>query len=376
MIRVLVADDSRAFRAILRTILARSPEIEVVGEAQDGHEAVSQVLALRPDVVTMDVRMPNKDGLEALEEIMRRRPTPVVVVSSEAGTPEKQEVSFRALELGAVEVLAKPRADVRGRFEKEAEEIRMAVRAVAGLKLVTRHKRNPRAAAVAAAAATLSPPPPGIERTTTGSWALKAAPTTPLQPLAANAPRVLGIAASTGGPAALAKILRDLPGGFPIPILVVQHIAEGFETGLVHWLAGETPLQVKLAENGEPLRGGTMYVAPSGSHLGASNGTVLLLDGEPVRGFRPSGTVLFRKLAQEYGRAAAGLVLSGMGDDGAEGLKLLRDRGAWTGAQGPQSSVVYGMPRVAAEKGAVIATMELDEIASVLVKLSRGMGFA
>src|SRR5512141_1093324 len=203
MIRVLVADDSRAFRAILRTILGRSPEIEVVGEAQDGHEAVSQVLALRPDVVTMDVRMPNKDGLEALEEIMRRRPTPVVVVSAECG-PERQEVSFRALELGAVEVLAKPRAAVRGRFEKEAEEIRMAVRAVAGLKLVTRHKRNPRAAATGAAAATLSPPPPSAaaERMTTGSWALRApvAPV-PLQPLAANAPRVLGIAASTGGPA-------------------------------------------------------------------------------------------------------------------------------------------------------------------------------
>jgi two-component system chemotaxis response regulator CheB len=376
MIRVLVADDSRAFRAILRTILGRSPEIEVVGEAQDGHEAVSQVLALRPDVVTMDVRMPNKDGLEALEEIMRRRPTPVVVVSAEAG-PERQEVSFRALELGAVEVLAKPRADVRGRFEKEAEEIRMAVRAVAGLKLVTRHKRNPRAAAAGAAAAAAAPPPPAaVERITTGSWALRPAPTTPLQPLAANAPRVLGIAASTGGPAALAKILRDLPEGFPIPILVVQHIAEGFEGGLVHWLAGETPLQVKLAEDGEPLRGGIMYVAPSGSHLGASNGTVQLLKGDPVRGFRPSGTVLFRTLAHEYGRAAAGLILSGMGDDGAEGLKLLRDRGAWTGAQGPQSSVVYGMPRVASEKGAVGVTMELDEIASALVKLSRGMGVA
>jgi two-component system chemotaxis response regulator CheB len=377
MIRVLVADDSRAFRAILRTILGRSPEIEVVGEAQDGHEAVSQVLALRPDVVTMDVRMPNKDGLEALEEIMRRRPTPVVVVSSEAG-PEKQEVSFRALELGAVEVLAKPRADVRGRFEKEAEEIRMAVRAVAGLKLVTRHKRNPRAAAAGAHAAVAAPTPPAPvpERTTTGSWVLRPAPSTTLQPLPPNAPRVLGIAASTGGPAALARILRDLPDGFPVPILVVQHIAEGFEGGLVHWLGGETPLRVKLAEDGEPLRGGTMYVAPSGSHLGAANGVVQLLKGEPVRGFRPSGTILFRALAHEYGRGAAGLVLSGMGDDGAEGLKLLREKGAWTGAQGPQSSVVYGMPRVAAEKGAVGVTMELDEIAPALVKLSRGMGLA
>jgi two-component system chemotaxis response regulator CheB len=133
---------------------------------------------------------------------------------------------------------------------------------------------------------------------------------------------------------------------------------------------------VKLAEDGEPLRGATMYVAPGGSHLGAANGTVQLLKGEPVRSFRPSGTVLFRALAHEYGRSAAGLILSGMGDDGAEGLKLLRDRGAWTGAQGPQSSVVYGMPRVAAEKGAVGVTLELDEVAPTLVKLSKGMGIA
>lgn len=381
MIRVLVADDSRAFRAILRTILGRSPEIEVVGEAQDGHEAVSQVLALRPDVVTMDVRMPGKDGLEALEEIMRRRPTPVVVVSAEAG-PEKQEVSFRALELGAVEVLAKPRADVRGRFEKEAEEIRMAVRAVAGLKLVTRHKRNPRAPATVPPPAPAAPADPDRIQTLTGSWVLK--PREPVTlpgggtvlPLPPNAPRVLGIAASTGGPAALARIIHELPAGYPIPILVVQHIAEGFEGGLVHWLSGETPLTVKLAEDGEPLRGATVYVAPSGSHLGAAGTVVQLLKGEPVRGFRPSGTVLFRALAHEFGRGAAGLILSGMGDDGAEGMKLMRDKGAWTGAQGPQSCVVYGMPRVAAERGGVGVTLELDEIAQALVKLSRGMGMA
>ncbi len=370
MIRVLVADDSRAFRAILRTILGRSPEIEVVGEAQDGHEAVSQVLALRPDVVTMDVRMPGKDGLEAIEEIMRRRPTPVVVVSAEVG-PEKQEVSFRALELGAVEVLAKPRADVRGRFEKEAEEIRMAVRAVAGLKLVTRHKRPRPTPSIA--------PAPPVEQTTTGSWVLPRGPSAPparIEPLAPNAPRVLGIAASTGGPAALARILHELPAGYPIPILVVQHIAEGFEGGLVHWLAGETALSVKVAEDGEPLRPSTLFIAPGGSHLGAGSGQIQLLKGEPVRGFRPSGTVLFRSLAHEYGPAAAGLVLSGMGDDGAEGLKLLRDRGGWTGAQGPQTSVVYGMPRVAAEKGAVAVSLELEEIPAALLKLSKGVGAA
>jgi two-component system chemotaxis response regulator CheB len=360
MIRVLVADDSRAFRAILRTILARSPEIEVVGEAADGHEAVSQVLALRPDVVTMDVRMPGKDGLEAIDEIMHRRPTPVVVVSAEAG-PEKQEVSFRALELGAVEVLAKPRADAPGRFEREAEEIRMAVRAVAGLKLVTRHRRHevkgerpePRRAEVRR--------PPPLPPQGPGPAVVPG-----------SAPKVIAIAASTGGPAALAKILSELPAGFPIPILAVQHIAEGFEGGLVHWLSGESEIKVKIAEQGEPLRPATFYIAPSGSHLGATGGAVQLLGGDPVRGFRPSGTVLFRALAGEYGGNAAGLVLSGMGDDGAEGLKLLRERGAWTAAQGPQSSVVYGMPRVALEKGAAALTLELDEIAGALVKLARG----
>ncbi|HET6413864.1 MAG TPA: chemotaxis-specific protein-glutamate methyltransferase CheB [Anaeromyxobacter sp.] len=367
MIRVLVADDSRAFRAILRTILSRSPEIEVVGEARDGEEAVNQVLALRPDVVTMDVRMPGKDGLEAIEEIMRCRPTPVVVVSAEVG-PLNQETSFRALEMGAVEVLAKPRADSRGRFEKEAEEIRMAVRAVAARTSITRRRRPPGTAGPA------FPPRggPAPARRPLSRQALS--PTGPLPSPAV--PRVLGIAASTGGPAALARILSELPAGFPIPILVVQHIADGFEGGLVHWLKGESPLHTKIAEDGEDLRPSTVYVAPGGSHLGASGGAVRLLGGEPVRGFRPSGTVLFRTLARQYGPGAAGLVLSGMGEDGAEGLKTLRESGAWTGAQGPRTSVVYGMPRVAVERGAVAIRLELEEIAAALLKLARGAGSA
>ncbi|MGC3997136.1 MAG: chemotaxis-specific protein-glutamate methyltransferase CheB [Anaeromyxobacter sp.] len=367
MIKVLIADDSRAFRAILRTILGRAPDIEIIGEAADGDEAVTQVMALRPDVVTMDVRMPGKDGLTAIDEIMRQRPTPIVVVSSEAGAgADKQEVSFKALGFGAVEVLGKPRADVPGRFEKEAEEIRMAVRAVAGLQLVTRHRRP--------SVAARPPPGPGLP-------GVPAAPREPLPPpgsaaaitlLPATAPRVIGIAASTGGPAALAKIFRDLPSGYPIPILVVQHIAEGFEAGLVHWLSAETGLRVRIPDDGDALKPGVAYVAPSGVHMGASGGFVRFVPGEPVRGFKPSGTALFQSLAREYGPSAAGLVLSGMGDDGADGLKVLRDRGAWTAAQGPQSSVVFGMPRVALEKGGAAVQLELDEIAPALVKLAKG----
>jgi two-component system chemotaxis response regulator CheB len=362
MIRCLVADDSRAFRAILRTILARAPGVEVVGEAADGAEAVAQVLALRPDVVTMDVRMPGKDGLVAIDEIMRIAPTPIVVVSAEAG-PERQEIAFRALDLGAIEVLAKPRSDGQGRFEREADAIRLAVRSVSGLKLVTRHRRPFRAAATPAPAAAPRAVP-------------HAAPHARFVPAAgaAQAPRVLGIAASTGGPAGLARILKALPRDYPLPVLVVQHIATGFEAGLVHWLGGESALPVKLADDGEAIRPGVVLFAPEGRHLVAAGGVVRFTSAPAVGGFRPSGTVLLSSLARELGGAAAGLVLSGMGEDGASGLGEIRARGGWTAAQGPQSSVVFGMPRVAIERGAAEHTLELDEIAPALVRLARGRG--
>lgn len=361
MIRCLVVDDSRAFRAIMRAILSRAPGLEVVGEAGDGHEAARQVRALAPDVVTMDVRMPFQDGLGAIEEIMRTRPTPVVVVSGETGG-ERQAMAFRALQLGAIEVLPKPRTDPEG-FERDAENIRMAVRAVAGVTLVT---RNPRWRATAAPAPAEpahaiptprpAPPPPAIA---------------PELPLLAVAPRILGVAASTGGPAALARILAALPRGFPLPILVVQHIARGFERGLVEWLTGETPLAVRLAADGDAPEPGTVHVGPEGVHLCVERDRIRLDDGPPVRGFRPSGTTLFASLARSYGAAAAGIVLSGMGDDGAEGLARLRRAGGFTAAQGPRTSAIYGMPRAALEAGAAAVMLELDDIAPALVRVAR-----
>jgi two-component system chemotaxis response regulator CheB len=353
MIRCLLVDDSRAFRALLRVLLERAG-VEIVGEAADGDAAVARVVALRPDVVTMDVRMPGKDGLAAIEEIMRVAPTPIVVVSAEAG-PERQELSFWALELGAVEVLAKPRATDAVRFDREVEGIRAAIRAVAGLKLVTRHRRR----TLRPSAARAAPVPP---------W--------PRSVPSIRAPRVLGIAASTGGPAALARILRALPREFPAAILVVQHIAPGFEAGLVHWLGSETRLAVKLAEQGEPLRPGTVYVGANGHHLTARGDRVRLVDTPPIRGFRPSGTILLESLAREYAGEAAGLVLSGMGDDGADGLGAVRERGGWTAAQGPASAVVFGMPAAAIERGAAAHTIELDEIAPALLRLARAPAHA
>ncbi len=361
MIRCLVADDSRAFRAILRTILARAPGVEVVGEATDGDEAVAKVLQLKPDVVTMDVRMPGKDGLAAIDEIMRARPTPVIVISSEAG-PEKQELSFRALELGAIEVLAKPRSNG---FDSDAEAIRLAVRAVAGLTLVTRRQRRNGT----------RPPEPHSPARSDGAMSRAPPALGPWPPLAVHQPpRVIGIVASTGGPPAVARILRALPSGFPVPILVVQHIAGGFEAGLVRWLGGETPLRVHLAGDRAPLAPGTVYVAPGGVHLGAAGDVVRLLPGGPVNGFRPSGTVLLSALAREYGSAAAGLVLSGMGNDGAAGLADVRARGGWTAAQGPHSSIVFGMPRAAIDLGAAERTIELDDVSAALIRLAGANG--
>jgi two-component system, chemotaxis family, protein-glutamate methylesterase/glutaminase len=336
VIRVLIADDSTTFRAVLRTVLTRSPDLEVVGEAIDGAQAVEKVLAERPDVVTMDVRMPGQDGIAAIREIMARAPTPVVVVSAEGG-PSHQAVVFRALSAGAVEVLAKPSSSEPSRFEREAEAICLAVRAVAGLKLAGRS----RPAEVPARR-----PGPGRRPA-----------------------RAVGLAASTGGPPALARLLSALPGRFPAPILVVQHIAEGFEGGLARWLAGETALSVKLAEHGERLEAATVYIAPQASHLTVRAGAVFLDGGPPQGGFRPSANALFRSLAREFGPSAAGVILTGMGDDGVEGLRDLDERGGATLAQGPASSVVYGMPRAAFERGAARQLLELDDLAATLLAL-------
>lgn len=335
MIRVLVADDSATFRAILRTVLGTAPDLEVVGEAKDGEEAVARTLALRPDVVTMDVRMPRAGGIEAIRRIMALAPTPVVVVSAEV-SGDAQRLSFEALRAGALEVLPKPRRSGAGSFEQQAEAIRAAVRAVAGTDLSLRRPRRARAPPIAGR--------PGRAE-------------------------VVGIAASTGGPAALATLLGALPAEYRLPILVVQHIAPGFEEGFVRWLQGEVRLPVRLADEGLPVAPGVL-VARGGRHLAPAGGRVRLDDGAPVRGFRPSGTVLFLALAAEYGAGAAGLVLTGMGDDGAAGLRAVRDAGGFTAAQGPESSVVHGMPGAALAAGAARYSVELEELPAVLLALS------
>jgi two-component system chemotaxis response regulator CheB len=360
MIRCLVVDDARAFRAVLREILASAPGVQVVGEAGDGREAVSLVRALRPDVVTMDVRMPHLDGLAALAEIMRVAPTPVVVVSAEAGG-KAQQLSFRALQLGAIEVLPKPCDPGTPRFERQAEAIRQAVRAVAGLLLVGRGRTSRPA-----------PPPPRREEALRPAHGADRAPARVIAPLAGAAPEVLAIAASTGGPAALASILAKLPPELPIPLLVVQHIAPGFEAELARWLDSLTALEVRLAVDGAPLAPGTVHLGADGRHLGVRGRTIRLSDEPPLHGFRPSGTHLFSSLAREFGPRGAGIVLSGMGSDGADGLAVLRRAGGYTSAQSAATSVVYGMPRAAIESGAAAHELDLEDIPAEILRLVGG----
>lgn len=342
MIRCLIVDDSPTFRLVLREILSADPRFEVVAEAADGEEAIALANALKPDVMTLDVHMPGRSGYDVIREVMSSaHPVPILVISAAADDASDQ-VTFQALSLGALEVLGKPRAGDPVRMARDAETLRSAVRVVAGIRPITRFG--------ASASPSLLPD-------------FEASARVPLQ--------CVGLAASTGGPAALAHILEKLPAEFPVPLLVVQHIAEGFTAGLVSWLSGTSALRVKLAEHGELLSAGTVYVAPDNHHLLTSLGRVRLSAESPrVRGFRPSATVLFTAMARDYGAAGLGVALTGMGDDGAVGLKLMRDRGGQVLAQDEASSVVWGMPRVALESGAAQRALALDQIAPALIRLT------
>jgi two-component system chemotaxis response regulator CheB len=335
MIRCVVVDDSPTFRAVLRMALEERPGIAVVGEAADGDEAIRIVMALRPDVVTMDVRMPGRDGIEAIREIMRWAPTRVLVLSADTDV----NMGLRALQAGAVDVVGKPRAGRRGRFAEETAAILSVIESV-----VTNAPRPPKA--------------PPQWRQDDGASGYMGAP-----------PLAVGIGASTGGPNAVFHVLAGLPSPFPVPILVAQHLADGFHAGLADWLASGTRHAVKVAEDGEPVAPGVVYLAAPDRHLGVDAGRIVLSAGPPVDGFRPSATALFESLAREYRGRAAGVVLTGMGHDGAAGLEAIRAAGGFTAAQGPTTSVVFGMPQAALRSRAAAIALELDELPPALRRL-------
>ncbi len=344
MIRVVVAEDSLTVRELLVEILQSDSEIAVVGQAKNGAEAVQLTARLKPDLVTMDIHMPIMDGFEATKEIMVQVPTPILIVSSSVSGRDV-ELSLNAMRAGALMVITKPDDPQSARFDGCREELVAMAKAMARVKVVRRWAPESRGV-VPAAAPRLVPPGPV---------------------------RLVAVAASTGGPAVLQRILAALPRDFAVPILVVQHIATGFVPGLVDWLSASCNLRVKVAEHGERLVERTVLLAPDDRQLGVTrDGWVVVADAPPVNGFRPSGTYLFSAAAQAYGPAVAAVILTGMGNDGVEGLKAVRAAGGRVLAQDESSSVVYGMPGEAVAAGVVDAVVAIDEIAPRLVDLLAG----
>lgn len=331
-VRVVVAEDSLTARHLLVTLLSDDLAIEVVGQAANGIEALDLTRRLRPSVIVMDIRMPVMDGFEATKRIMIEAPTPVIIVTAAT----EVEFGLRAVQLGALTLLPKPTAPGDPAFPAQAARLVSLVKAFSDVQVVRRRRDADLTAPVGRAAA------------------------------ADGTVEIVAVAASTGGPAALYELLERLPSNSATPFLVVQHIAEGFTAGLVSWLSSGTSLPVKVAEHGERLAAGTIYVAAEQRHLEVTgHGTVALSNEPAVGGFRPSATVLFRSIAATYGPAAAAVVLTGMGRDGFEGVLAMREAGGRVLAQDEASSVVFGMP------GAVVAGGLADVVGPVEVLADR-----
>lgn len=339
--RVLVVDDSALMRGLLTEMINLAPDLEVVGTAPDAQVAREMIKALNPDVLTLDVHMPKMDGLEFLERLMRLRPMPVVMVSSytEAGS----ETTLKALELGAVDYIGKPKADAKNSMEQYAEELVEKIRGVRG----ARFRRLPAPVAGGhAVVATPGLPSAGTRLMNTG--------------------KVIFVGASTGGTEAIKEFLQGIPAGCP-PMLIVQHMPEAFTASFAKRLDGLSAPRVIESQGNERLESGTVYIAPGHSHLQIKktpNGLVTeLLSTPPVNRHRPAVDVLFDSAAALLGRQAIGVILTGMGKDGAQGLLRMRQAGAKTFGQDEASCVVYGMPREAFLVGAVEEQYPLDEIA-------------
>lgn len=341
-IRVLVVDDSALMRGLLSQVIGSAPDLEVVGAAPDAATARDMIKSLNPDVLTLDVQMPKMDGLEFLERLMRLRPMPVVMVSShtEAGS----ETTLRALELGAIDFIGKPRSDGGRSMDSYAEELIEKIRAAKAARL-----RRPMTAAPAA-----SPSKPA-----------------PLPKSAFGASgRIIFVGASTGGTEAIKDFLLGIPADCP-PILIVQHMPVAFTASFARRLDGLCAPRVIESQGNEKVEPGTVYIAPGHSHLQikrSGTGFVTeLMASEPVNRHRPSVDVLFNSAASAVGKKAIGVILTGMGKDGAQGLLRMRQAGARTFGQDESSCVVYGMPREAYLVGAVEEQYGLDEIARRVV---------
>ena len=339
-----MVEDSPVVREFLVHILGSDPDIQVIGTANDGEEALEAVRRTQPDVITMDIHMPKMNGLEATRRIMETYPTPIVIVSG-SKNPQEVTTTFDAMEVGALAVLPRPAGIGHPDYEATARELVQTVKLMSEVKVVRRWPRGRREAAVPRPAET------GLKR-------------------ALAKVRVVAIGASTGGPPVLHTILAALPKDFPAPVLIVQHMAAGFIRGFADWLSQSSRLPVHLATHGEYILPGHIYLAPDECQMKVERGgRIVLTRDPPENGLRPSVSYLFRAVAEVYGGDAVAGLLTGMGRDGAEELKLLREKGAITFAQDKESSVVHGMPGEAIRLDAATLVLPPERITAVLVNL-------
>jgi len=340
-IRLLIVDDSKVIQEFLAHILSADPDIQVVGFAGNGAEAIELARVKKPDIITMDINMPDLDGFKTTRAIMASTPTPIVIVSGDSNASEQAKL-FRSVEAGALAVLHRPPAPEHPDFRESCEELVQTIKLMSKVRVVKQF-------------------PGYAERKTNPDDTL----TSLYSEL--NKVEVIAVGASTGGPAALKQILSGLPVDLPVPLLIVQHIAAGFLQGFTEWLTSISPIRIKIAEPDEKIESGVAYVAPDHYHMGITAGKKIVISREPsINGCRPSVSYLFRSVAQAVGKNGMGILLTGMGNDGADELKTMKETGAITIVQDEASSVVFGMPYEAIRLGAARLVLSPEEICRLL----------
>ncbi len=363
IVNVLIVDDSAFMRKSLSIMLESDPGIKIIGTARDGLEGYEKAKSLRPDIITMDVEMPRMDGLTALQKIMKDCPTPVVMVSSI--TTEGAEATLKAMDLGAVDFIPKQMSYVSLDIVKIKQDLVDKIKAIARSRSLSQ-----RLASIRGVAQRL--------QTQAGPGAPQGGVSRPLQenvfkPSVVDF-HVVTLGISTGGPFSLQKIIPMLPKEFPLPILIVQHMPPKFTKSLSDRLNGMSQITVKEAEHGEPIRGGTVYIAQGGFHMkavkiGLSTPTISISEQPSTTLHRPSVDVMMESAVQAYGRNVLGVIMTGMGHDGLEGLKLVKARNGYCLAQNEDTCVVYGMPKSAVDAGLADAIVPLEQIPDTMVKL-------
>lgn len=346
-IRVVLTDDSRLARELLRWFLESDGTIEVVGEAGDGAEAVRLAGELKPDLMTMDLEMPVMGGMEAISEIMATRATPILVVSS----VNDAQNAYAAMARGALDAINKPELDATAGAEFIAK-----VKMLSQVRVIT-HLRSH----YSVQSATPAERPPPISN--------------PSAPATSDNRRLFAIASSTGGPQALAMILGLLPANFPCPVLISQHISEGFAPGMAQWLDGLCKLPVRLAREGEMVMPGTVHISPSETNLTVMpSRRITLAPRLPNEIYHPTCDVMLNSVAAVYGRQGIGIILTGMGSDGAHGIENIRQAGGATLAQDEASSVIFGMNKAAIDRGGVQQVLPAGDIPQAMCRLA-GLAF-